>query len=41
AILFYILNEMISITENAGIVGIPIPEPLKKAIAILKDRFKS
>lgn len=41
AILFYILNEMISITENARIVGVPIPEPLKKAIAILKDRFKS
>ncbi|WP_139368100.1 phage holin family protein [Priestia abyssalis] len=39
-ILFYIVNEIISIIENAGIVGLPVPEFLLKAIALLKDRIK-
>lgn len=39
-ILFYILNEMILIIENVGIVGILISELLKKVIVILKDCFK-
>ncbi len=39
-ILFYIANEVISITENAGIVGLPIPEPILKAIEQLKNRLK-
>lgn len=39
-ILFYIVNEIISITENAGIVGLPVPQFLLKAIALLKDRLK-
>ncbi|HWO96976.1 MAG TPA: phage holin family protein [Bacillus sp. (in: firmicutes)] len=39
-ILFYIVNEIISVTENAGIVGLPIPQFLLKAIALLKDRVK-
>ncbi|TYR82800.1 phage holin family protein [Priestia megaterium] len=40
-ILFYILNEMISITENAGRVGLPVPEAIQKAIESVKKRFKS
>lgn len=33
----YTANELISIIENAGLMGIPIPKALKKAISILKD----
>ncbi len=32
----FITNEIISITENAGLMGIPMPEAIKKAIDILK-----
>lgn len=31
-------NELISITENAGIMGVPIPGTITKAIDILKDK---
>ncbi len=34
----FILNEAISIVENAGLMGIPLPETIKKAIEILKNR---
>ena len=34
----FISNETISIIENAGLMGIPIPAPLRKAIDILQDR---
>lgn len=34
----FIANETISIIENAGLMGIPIPAPLKKAIDILTDK---
>ena len=33
----FISNETISIIENAGLMGIPIPAPLRKAIDILQD----
>lgn len=36
--LLYLANEAISITENAGKLGIWVPEPLIKAIAVLKNR---
>ncbi|MED4162486.1 holin family protein [Halalkalibacterium halodurans] len=36
AIVFYLVNELISITENAGRIGLPVPKQLKQAIAILK-----
>ncbi|QCS51625.1 phage holin family protein [Priestia flexa] len=39
-ILFYILNEMISITENAGRVGLPVPAVIKQAIEKLKNQIK-
>lgn len=35
---FYIANEMISILENAGKMGVPIPSILKKAIQIFQDK---
>ncbi|MFC3884735.1 holin family protein [Bacillus songklensis] len=39
-ILFYIMNELLSITENAGAAGLPIPQFLIKAISQLKNRLK-
>jgi toxin secretion/phage lysis holin len=37
-IIGYIANETISIIENAGLMGIPIPDVIKKAIDILKKK---
>lgn len=34
---WYILNELLSIVENVGRMGVDIPEWLRKYIAILKD----
>lgn len=31
-------NEVISIVENAGLMGVPIPEAVTKAIDVLKQR---
>ena len=33
---FYASNELLSIVENAGRIGIPVPEALKNAISVLK-----
>lgn len=38
---WYILNELLSIIENAGRMGAPIPEWLKKYIALLKNKIDS
>ncbi len=37
-IIGFIINELISITENAGIMGVPIPDVITKAIDMLKQR---
>lgn len=34
----FICNETISIIENAGLMGVPIPEVVTKAIDVLKNR---
>lgn len=34
----FMANELISIIENAGLMGITVPEPISKAIDILKDK---
>ena len=34
----FIVNELISIVENAGLIGIPMPKIIKKAIDLLKDK---
>lgn len=34
----FICNEVLSITENAGLMGIPIPAPIVNAIEILKNK---
>ena len=36
-IIAFIANESISIIENAGLMGIPIPDVITKAIGILKN----
>ncbi|MNO45391.1 Holin family protein [compost metagenome] len=38
AIFFYLGNELISLLENAGRMGAPIPPVLKKAIEVLKGK---
>lgn len=37
-IIAYIVNETISIIENAGLMGIPIPDKLMQAIEVLKNK---
>ncbi len=37
-IIGFILNEVISIVENAGLMGIPLPEIITKALEILKNK---
>ena len=34
----FIANEAISITENTGLMGVPLPNIIKKAISILNER---
>jgi toxin secretion/phage lysis holin len=34
----FAVNEVISITENAGLMGVPIPKKITKAIEILKTK---
>lgn len=36
--IYFIINELISITENIGILGVPIPTIVNKCIDILKDK---
>ena len=38
AVIGFIANEALSIIENAGLMGVPIPEPILKAIEILKSK---
>lgn len=41
ATIWYVLNELLSIIENAGRMGAPIPEWLKKYISVLKNKIES
>lgn len=37
--IWYVLNELLSIVENAGRMGAPVPEWLGKYIAVLKNKI--
>ena len=37
-IFFYMANELLSIIENAGRIGLPVPEPIKRAVEVLKSK---
>jgi toxin secretion/phage lysis holin len=38
ALYFYIANELLSIIENYGRIGLPLPERLKRMVEVLRDR---
>lgn len=38
AVIGFAVNELISITENAGLMGVPLPKVIKKAIDVLNER---
>lgn len=38
AILFYTANELLSVLENYGRIGLPIPPRLRQAVLILRNR---
>lgn len=40
ATIFYIVNEVLSILENAGRAGVPVPDVIKKAIQVLQNKDK-
>ncbi len=37
-IIGFLANELISIIENAGLMGLPLPEVIKKAVDLLTDK---
>ena len=37
-IIAFVLNEVLSITENAALMGVPIPAPIQKAIELLRAK---
>ena len=39
-IFFYLANELLSIIENTGRIGLPVPDIIGQAVAILKGRSK-
>ena len=38
AIFFYLANEVLSILENIGRIGVPVPEKLKNAVEVLRQK---
>lgn len=37
-IIAFVINELLSIIENAGLMGVPIPDALKNAIELLRQK---
>lgn len=35
---FYIASEALSIIENAGLIGVPVPKALRRALEALRDK---
>ena len=40
ALCYYIANEGLSILENAGLLGVPYPEKIRKALESLREKDK-
>ena len=38
AVYFYLANELLSITENLGRIGVPMPDRLRDLIQVLKNK---
>lgn len=38
AIFFYLANELLSVTENLGRIGVPIPSVIQKAVEVLRGK---
>ena len=38
AIFFYLANELLSVTENLGRIGVPIPGAIQRAVEILRGK---
>lgn len=38
AVFFYLANEGLSIVENCGLLGVPVPKALKNALEALRDK---
>jgi len=38
ALYYYLANELLSITENYGRIGLPLPDFIRKAIEVLKNK---
>lgn len=34
----FCVNELMSIIENAGLMGLPLPSPIKKALEVLRNK---
>jgi toxin secretion/phage lysis holin len=39
-IFFYLSNELLSIVENSGRLGLPVPDVIKRAVEVLKGKVK-
>ena len=37
-VFFYAANEMVSLTENCAIIGLPVPQVLRNALAQIKNK---
>ena len=35
---FYIATEGLSIVENVGLMGVPVPKPVRQALEVLRDK---
>lgn len=35
---FYIATEGLSIVENVGLMGVPVPKPIRQALEVLRDK---
>lgn len=37
-VFFYMANELLSIVENSGRIGLPVPPPMRQAVEVLKGK---